>query len=86
MSTNYPTTSNPVRVDCILDELIALDTTLNKRSDGCIIAYAIYKDLIGDQFAGDLSKEDFFAVDSLFIEVTEGYEIDEISKIFTLEF
>lgn len=84
--SNRPSVSNPARVDALIDELIALDAALNKRSDGCILAYAIYKDLIGDQFAEDLSQEDFNAVDLLYIEITAGYEVDEISRFFTIAF
>ena len=84
--SNRPSVSSPARVDALIDELIALDAALNKRSDGCVLAYAIYKDLIGDQFAEDLCQEDFNAVDLLYIEITAGYEVDEISRFFTIAF
>lgn len=80
------TKEQSARADAIVDELIALDDALNKRHDGCLLAYNIWTDFNGDINAKDIDWQDQIAAFELYQEITEGYELDKPRHMFALSF
>ena len=72
------------RINNLLDELDALDDALNKRPDGCLLAYAIYTDFAGDLLGEELTEEDRQIAYDLYLDVVEDYVLVESEHMFTL--
>lgn len=72
------------RINNLLDELDALDNALNKRPDGCLLAYSIYTDFAGDLLGEELTEEDRQIAYDLYLDVVENYILVESEHMFAL--
>ena len=72
------------RINSLLDELEALNDALNKRPDGCLLAYAIYTDFAGDLLGAELTEEDKDTAYALYLEVVQDYVLVESEHMYTI--